>query len=84
MDSVGEFVACHFPEAKRVGRQWRARCPIPCHGRGRGDRNPSLSISEGHDGRVLLHCFAGCSNQDICQALNIEQRDLFLPRRAQR
>jgi hypothetical protein len=29
------------------------------------DRAPSLSISEGDDGRTLLKCHAGCSTADI-------------------
>ncbi len=37
----------------------------------------SLSISEGDDGRVLLKCFAGCDNSDICRKLGIGMRDLF-------
>ncbi len=38
----------------------------PCH----EDRNPSLSISDGQDGRLLVNCFAGCDPVDILQALN--------------
>ena len=39
---------------------YMASCPDPDHGQLRGDRDPSLSISEGDDGRVLLDCKAGC------------------------
>ena len=35
------------------GGEWSARCPA------HRDRVNSLSISEGADGRVLLHCHAG-------------------------
>src|SRR5262249_51337398 len=41
------------------------------------DRVPSLSIKEGSDGRVLLHCHAGCSIDDILRALGLARRDLF-------
>ena len=34
---------------------WMARCP------GHEDRHPSLSIREGDDGRILIHCHAGCT-----------------------
>jgi 5S rRNA maturation endonuclease (ribonuclease M5) len=38
--------------------------PCPAH----EDRNPSLSIRE-IDGKVLLHCHAGCSQRDVIEAL---------------
>jgi hypothetical protein len=34
-------------------------CPVPSHGKGRGDRNPSLRISDGET-HVLVYCFGGC------------------------
>ena len=61
--------------ARHCGAGWLARCPGPLHAR--GDLNPSLSISEGRDRRVLLHCFAGCSMEAICAATGIEPSDLF-------
>jgi len=51
--------------------RWAARCPA------HDDRNASLSIGTGDDGRVLLHCHAGCSVQDVCWKLGITQRALF-------
>lgn len=57
--------------ARRSGRGWIARCPA------HEDRSPSLSISEGHDGRVLLHCFAGCSTESVLAAIGLSMRDLF-------
>ena len=33
------------------------------------DRNNSLSVGEGSDGRVLLKCFAGCDASEIVTAL---------------
>jgi hypothetical protein len=60
---------------RRAGRGWTARCPA------HADRQASLSINEGHDGRILLHCFAGCSSLSVVQALGLELRDLF-PARA--
>jgi DNA primase len=49
-------------EARRSGASWLARCPA------HDDRNPSLSIRE-VDGKVLLHCHAGCSQRDVIEAL---------------
>jgi hypothetical protein len=54
--------------------QWQARCP--CRN---DDSNPSLSISQGNDGRVLLHCHRGngCSVEDICTSVGIQVADLM-------
>ena len=41
------------------------------------DRSPSLSLSQGDDGRILLFCFAGCKIDDICSAIGLEVKDLF-------
>lgn len=48
-----------------------ARCPS------HDDRTPSLSVSEASDGRVLIHCFAGCSAKEILGAIHLELADLF-------
>jgi hypothetical protein len=37
----------------------------------------SLSIREVDDGRILLHCFAGCGIHAVTAALGIELSDLF-------
>src|SRR5258708_56111 len=49
-------------EARRSGSSWMAKCPA------HDDRNPSLSIRE-VDGKVLLHCHAGCTQRDVIDAL---------------
>jgi hypothetical protein len=46
-----------------------------------GDRHPSLRISEGRDGRVLVKCFAGCAIESICSAAGLHLSDLFSSRR---
>lgn len=58
--------------------RWLAACPGSLHQR--GDRNRSLSLAEGREGAVLVHCFAGCSPADIVAAIGLELADLF-PRR---
>ena len=50
---------------------WMARCPA------HGDENPSLSITLKPDGKVLLHCFAGCSAEEICAAVGLKMSDLM-------
>jgi hypothetical protein len=56
-------------KGRRNGNGWLVRCPCPNHGKGRGDRFPSLSVSDGDDGRLLLRCFAGCEFVDILDEL---------------
>jgi hypothetical protein len=46
---------------------FRCRCPGPMHRH--GDLSPSLSVKDGRNGRPLLHCFAGCSHEEIVAAL---------------
>jgi hypothetical protein len=48
---------------------WIAHCPVPGHGRGMGDRSPSLGIQETRNGGVSLKCFAGCDTADIINEL---------------
>ena len=62
---------------RREGSGWVACCPNPAHGKGRGDRNPSLSVSEGRDGNAVLYCHAGCHTEDITAALGLTASDLF-------
>ena len=57
--------------ARRAGRGWIARCP------GHDDRSPSLSITQGDDGRVLVKCFAGCSTEAVAAAIELRLPDLF-------
>lgn len=53
-----------------------ARCPVVGHGKGNGDRNPSLSVTETDD-KILLNCFAGCPTEDVVNELGLELKDLF-------
>ena len=56
---------------RKSGRGWIARCPA------HGDKRPSLSLAEGDDGRVLLHCFGGCSAASVVHAVGLTLGDLF-------
>ena len=57
---------------KSASGGYQARCPA------HDDRKPSLSINESPDGRVLLHCHAGCGPAAVVEALGLEMRDLFV------
>lgn len=68
--TAADFAA--LVDARSVGPgKWQGHCPA------HQDRSPSLSIRAGSDGRVLLHCFAGCSHLAIAAALNLNVRELF-------
>lgn len=60
-----EEIAKTLGNAKKVNGQWVASCPVPGHGRGNGDKNPSLSISDGPDGKPLFHCHGGCDQGTV-------------------
>jgi len=59
---------------KRNGANWSARCP--CRN---DDENPSLSIGQGDDGRVLVTCHrgAGCDVSEICKSVGITVNELY-------
>jgi hypothetical protein len=46
-----------------------ARCPV------HDDRTPSLAVADGHDGNLLVHCHAGCTQ--IAVIAELRQRDLW-------
>jgi hypothetical protein len=52
---------------------WTACCPA------HNDKGPSLAIRETPDGRILLHCFAGCETSNIVASLGMDMTDLFPP-----
>jgi phage/plasmid primase-like uncharacterized protein len=48
----------------RAGATWMARCPA------HDDSRPSLAISVGRHGNVLVRCHAGCDQRDVIAALS--------------
>ena len=52
-----------------LGGRWHgsyglAFCPVH-----ENIRTPALSLKDGDDGKLLIHCFAGCSGADVLAAL---------------
>lgn len=66
-----ELVRSRLLDPKPNGRGWQARCPA------HDDQRPSLSLSEGEDGRALVCCHAGCSAEAIVKAIRLTLRDLM-------
>ena len=62
---------------RKAGSGWIARCP--CRN---DDANPSLSVGQGQDGRVLVTCHRGmsCNVEEICTAVGLSVADL-MPRK---
>jgi putative DNA primase/helicase len=56
---------------RRSGDGWMALCPA------HDDRNASLSVHVS-DGRILVHCHAGCATEDVVSALGLTMSDLFI------
>jgi phage/plasmid primase-like uncharacterized protein len=49
-------------------------CRCPAH----DDKHPSLSITDGSDGRLLVHCFAGCDGTEVLA--HLRGRGMFTER----
>jgi hypothetical protein len=55
----------------RGHNSWLACCPS------HDDKSPSLSIKQLEDGRVLIHCHAGCSAQEVVESVGFNMNHLF-------
>lgn len=59
-----------FERPRREGRAWRARCPA------HGGKSLTLAIYAGDD-RSTVHCFAGCSSDDVLAAVGLTWKQMF-------
>ena len=67
-----DALLAHLDGVKRTGDgRWLARCPA------HEDRRASLTVRELGDGRVLAHCFAGCSINEVVSAAGLDMTALF-------
>ena len=67
-----ENLIARLDKVRKTGAdKWQARCPA------HEDKGPSLAIREMDDGRVLLHCFAGCGAGEVLRAVGMEFADLY-------
>lgn len=67
---VEDFVS-RLEGARGRNGSWVARCPA------HRDRSPSLTVRGLPDGRILLHCFAGCETAAVLEAMGLTFGDLF-------
>ena len=68
-----EMLLGRLQKVKGRNGSWTACCPA------HEDKGPSLAVREGDDGRVLLHCFAGCPTVNVLGAVGMDMSDLFPP-----
>ena len=67
-----DVLLSHFDGVKEAGRgKYVARCSA------HDDRKPSLAISEGDNGRLLLHCWAGCETEAVLSAVGLTFSDVM-------
>ena len=67
-----ETLLSYFDGVRETGYgKYVARCSA------HDDRSPSLAISEGDGGRLLLHCWAGCETEDILSARGLTFADVM-------
>ncbi len=70
--NIQEFIT-HFKAVKQMGEnQYMALCPA------HNDKKPSLSVGLSENKKqILLHCYAGCSAEDILNAVGLKKKDLY-------
>ena len=69
---MGVDLLSRLSGVRSTGRdRWIAKCPA------HDDRSPSMTVRLLPDGRVLLHCFAGCDTGAVLDALGLTFGDLF-------
>ena len=74
-----ETLISRLDDVKETGHgKYVARCPA------HEDRSPSLAITECSDGRILVHCFAGCEIEDVLDSVGLTFSDLMPERLAQK
>ena len=56
---------------KQTNNGYTARCPA------HDDKHNSLSVKMADNGKILLHCFAGCKTDKICADIELDLQDLF-------
>ena len=66
-----DLVLSKLSNAKKNSNGWSARCPA------HDDNRPSLSVSQGDDGRALVHCHAGCKTEAVVAAIGLTMKDLM-------
>lgn len=68
---INDFLNRMDSVRKTGSNQWISKCPA------HEDKSPSLSIKFSDNNTILIHCFAGCSPNDIVNAIDSKLSELF-------
>lgn len=71
MNTKLDAILGQLEKVRETDEGYQACCPA------HDDKTPSLSITQGEDGTILLYCHAGCSIDDICGAMEMKTSELF-------
>lgn len=71
MSKIQELVGRLDGVRKTGTDRYIAKCPA------HDDGDPSLSIRELPDGRILIKCFSGCGGLDVLTAIGLEWADVM-------
>ena len=69
--TLEDFVSRLDGVKKHSNNQYSAKCPA------HDDQKASLAVSEDNE-KLLLHCHAGCTVDDITKAMGLTMKDLFV------
>jgi hypothetical protein len=69
MDEIQEVLS-RLEGVREVSDGWMALCPA------HDDHDPSLSVTEGEEQPVVLHCWAGCTPREVVAALGLDFTDI--------
>ncbi|QDU73497.1 hypothetical protein Pan97_04700 [Bremerella volcania] len=65
------LVLSSLKNVKKTKSGWQAHCPA------HSDQHSSLSVTEGEDGRALIHCHADCPPDQVCASMGLQMSDLM-------
>lgn len=65
MYATAESIARQLGGARKAGDDWSCKCPA------HEDKKASLSIKDTENGKLLVHCHAGCAQDDVVNQLKI-------------
>lgn len=69
---MSNVLLSRLTKVTKVGdNKWKACCPS------HEDSTPSLMVKVISDGRILIHCFAGCNPVDVMQSVGLSLCDLY-------
>jgi len=63
----------NLSNVKQRGSKYRANCPCKEH-----RQDPSLSVEELPDGKVIMKCWSGCPTDEVLMSLGLNFNDLFV------